>query len=297
MWVSTIIWGLVLLVLLVMSISLAALGARRSHDEVVAVSFLPRIGFGRRRKIKELERRVARLQATLSHYSEVTRTGFRREVTWALALGMLALGFTLGVYREPIRQAVIGVAQTLGLARETADAAYHAYQEGRYPAALRLARPLADEGDARAQSILGLLYYHGQGVQQDFAAAATWLRKAAEQDDADAQSHLGVMFFQGQGVLQDKTEAMKWFRRAADLGDAEAQYNLGISYAKGEGGELDNVRAHMWFNLAAAHFPTSDISDRNAAAKERDLVAAKMSPQQIAEALRLAREWQPTIPD
>jgi uncharacterized protein len=85
---------------------------------------------------------------------------------------------------------------------------------------------------------------------------------------------------------------MKWFRRAADLGDAEAQYNLGISYAKGEGGEPDNVRAHMWFNLAAAHFPTSDIS-RNAAAKERDLVAAKMTPQQIAETQRLAREWTP----
>jgi hypothetical protein len=255
------------------------------------MSLWSQFGFGRRQRIAELERRVARLQAALSQYSEVARTGFRREVTCALSLGMLALGFTLGVYREPIRQAVIGVAQTLGLARETADAAYQAYQEGRYPAALRLARPLAAEGDARAQSILGLLYYHGQGVQQDFAAAATWLRMAADQDDATAQAHLGVIFFEGQGVPQDKTQAMKWFRRAADQGDAQAQYNLGLSYA--EGGELDNVRAHMWFNLAAAHFPPSDTSDRNAAAKRRDLVAAKMTPQQIADALRLAREWQP----
>jgi TPR repeat protein len=261
------------------------------------MSFLSRFGFGRSREIEELKWRVGRLQAALSHYSEVSRTGYRREVTWAIALGMLLLGFTLGVYREPIQQAVIGVAQTLGLARGTADAAYHAYQEGRYPAALRLARPLATEGDARAQAMLGLLYYHGQGVQQDFAAAATWLHKAADQDDATAQSHLGVMFFEGQGVPQDKTQAMKWFRRAADLGDAEAQFNLGLSYAKGEGGEPDNVRAHMWFNLAAAHFPTSDTSDRNAAAKERDRVAAKMTPQQIAEALRLAREWPPKTPD
>jgi uncharacterized protein len=297
MWVSTIILGLALLVLLIVSISLAAPGARRSHDEAVAASFLPRFGFGRRRKINELERRVARLQAALSQRSEVTRTGFTREITGAVAVLLLALGFTIGVYREPIRQAVIGVAQTLGLARETADAAYHAYQEGRYQAALRLARPLAEAGDARAQSILGLLYYHGQGVQQDFAAAATWLRKAANQDDADAQSHLGVMFFQGQGVPQDKTEAMKWFRSAADLGDAEAQYNLGLTYAKGEGGEPDNVRAHMWFNLAAARLPPSDIGDRNAAAKGRDLVAAKMTPQQIAEALRLASEWQPRTPN
>jgi uncharacterized protein len=257
------------------------------------MSFLSRFGFSRSQEIEELKWRVARLQAALSQCSEVARTGFRREVTWAFALGMLALGFTLGAYREPIQRAAVGLAQTLGLARETADAAYAAYQEGRYPIALRLARPLAAAGDARAQSILGLLYYHGQGVQQDFAAAATWLRKSADQDDATAQSHLGVMFFQGQGVLQDKTQAMKWFRRAADLGDAEAQYNLGVSYAKGEGGEPDNVRAHLWFNLAAAHFPTSDISDRNAAAKERDRVAAKMTPPQIAEAQRLAREWNP----
>ena len=68
---------------------------------------------------------------------------------------MLALGFTLGVYREPIQQAAIGLAQTLGLAKENSDAAYAAYQEGRYATAMRLARPLAAEGDARAQSVLG----------------------------------------------------------------------------------------------------------------------------------------------
>jgi hypothetical protein len=261
------------------------------------MSFLSRFGFGRNREIEELKWRVARLQAALNHCSEVARTGFRREVTWAIALGMLVLGFTIGVFRQPIQHTVIGAAQTLGLARGTADAAYHAYQEGRYPAALRLARQLADEGDARAQSMLGLLYYHGQGVQQDFAAAATWFRKAADQDDAPAQSHLGVMYFEGQGVPQDKAQAVKWFRRAADLGDAQAQFNLGLSYAKGESGEPDNVRAHMWFNLAAATFPPSDAGDRNIAAKERDRVAAKMTPQQIAEALRLAREWQPKTPD
>jgi uncharacterized protein len=258
------------------------------------MSFLSRFGFGRSREVEALKLRVGHLQTALSHYSEVARTGFRREVTWALAFGMLTLGFTLGFYHEPIRQAFIGVAQTLGLARDTADAAYAAYQEGHYQTAMRLARPVADDGDARAESLLGLLYYHGQGVQQDFTAAATWLRKAADQDDATAQSLLGIMFFKGQGVPQDKTEAVTWFRRAADLGDAQAQYNLGLSYANSEGSESDKVLAHMWFNLAAAHFPaSSDVSDRDAAAKERDLVAAKMTPQELSEAQKLAREWQP----
>jgi hypothetical protein len=260
---------------------------------IFAMPFLSRFGFGRNREIEELKRRVSRLQAALSQCSEVARTGFRREVTWAIALGMLALGFTLGVYREPVQQAVIGVAQALGLAKGTADAAYAAYQEGRYPTALRLARPLATEGDARAQSMLGLLYYRGHGVSEDNDEALKWFRQAASQGDAAAQFYLGLMFFDGQGVPQDRAEAMNWFRRAADQGDAQAQYNLGVFYAKGEAGEPDNVKAHVWFNLAAAHFSPSDTSDRNTAAMDRDRVAAKMTPPQIAEALRLAREWKP----
>src|SRR5215471_4336465 len=82
----------------------------------IAMSFLPRFGFGRSQKSEELERRVSRLQAALRQCSEsVGRwTSFRREVTAAIAILMLALGFTLGVYREPIQQAVIGLARTLG---------------------------------------------------------------------------------------------------------------------------------------------------------------------------------------
>jgi hypothetical protein len=52
----------------------------------------------------------------------------------------------------------------------------------------------------------------------------------------------------------------------------------------------------MWFNLAAAYFPVSDTSNRATARKDRDVVAAKMRPDQIAEAHRLAREWKPTPP-
>ena len=224
------------------------------------MSFMSRFGFGRSRKIESLEQRIWRLQAALHQCTEAAGrwTLFRREVTGAIALLMLALGFTLGVYHEPIQQAASGLAQTLGIARGDGDAAYAAYQEGRYTTAMRLARPLAAEGDARAQSVLGLLYSRGQG-----------------------------------GVPQDKAEAVKWLRRAADQGDAQAQYNLGLSYAKGESGEPDNVSAHMWLNLAVAHFLASDTVARAAARKDRDLVAEKMTPDQIAEAQKRAREWRP----
>lgn len=259
------------------------------------MSILPRFGFGKDREAEVLQQRVSRLQTALSQCADVAGrwTEFRRSVTAAIAVLMLALGFTLGVYREPMQQAATRLAQTLGLAREApnADAAYAAYQEGNYETALRLARPLAAEGDARAQSMLGLLHYRGRGVPLDHSEAVKWFRRAADQDDNAARFYLGVMFSEGQGVPQDYAEAAKWYRLAADRGDAQAQYNLGLSYAKGEAGELDNVSAHMWFNLAAAHFPPSDAASRSAAVNNRDLVAKKMTPDQIAEAQKRAREW------
>ena len=74
-------------------------------------------------------------------------------------------------------------------------------------------------------------------------------------------------------------------------GNAAAQYNLGISYARGTGVPQDNVLAHMWFNLAAARF-TSPVS-RVRAVGNRNAVAKKMSPEEIARAQELAHERQP----
>ncbi len=51
--------------------------------------------------------------------------------------------------------------------------------------------------------------------------------QAAEQGDAKAQFNLGVMYSDGRGVPQNDAEAVKWFRLAAEQGDASAQYNLG----------------------------------------------------------------------
>jgi uncharacterized protein len=179
-----------------------------------------------------------------------------------------------------------------GSVRDT-NAGYAAYEKGNYESALKLLRPLAENGDARAQSTVGLLYYRGRGVQKDDAEALKWFRLAADRGDAIAEFNLGVMYAEGQGVPQDNDEAAKWYRLAADQGNPQAQYNLGLWYAQGDGGSPDNVRAHMWFNLAAAHFPASDSRNRGAAANSRDAVASNLTSDQIAEAQRLAREWKP----
>lgn len=84
----------------------------------------------------------------------------------------------------------------------------------------------AEQGDVAAQSMLGNLYYQGQGVAQSYAEAAKWFRKAAEQGDAHGQYVLGLMYISAQGVSQDFAEGEKWLRKAADQGHKEAQEGL-----------------------------------------------------------------------
>jgi TPR repeat protein len=126
-----------------------------------------------------------------------------------------------------------------------------AYDRGNYGLALRLWRPLAEQGDARAQSNLGVIYAKGLGVRQDNAAAANWYRKAAEQGNANAQSNLGVLYAEGRGVLRDDRAAAIWNRKAAEQGNARAQYNLGIMYFTGQGVSQDYAIAADWFCRAA----------------------------------------------
>ncbi len=168
-----------------------------------------------------------------------------------------------------------------------------AYERGDYATALRLWRPLAEQGNAFLQYNLGLMYTKGQGVPRDHAEAIKWYRLAAEQGYAAAQSNLGLMYEKGRGVPQDYAEAAKWYRLAAEQGYAHAQFNLGLMYAKGQGVPQDDVQAYMWFYLAAERFSAPEAENRDQAVKYRDIVASEMTPVQIAEAQRLAREWRP----
>ncbi len=190
--------------------------------------------------------------------------------------------------------AVLCAGFTLGLTAPAwagQDEAAAAYKRGDYATAVRELRPLAEQGDAKAQHNLGVMYERGQGVPQDYAEAVRWYRKAAEQGFASAQYNLGVMYGKGQVVPQDYAKAVGWWRKAAEQGVAEAQYNLGQMYRYGYGVPQDYVQAHMWYNLAASRHPPGE--DRDQAVKNRNIVAEKMTPSQISEAQKLAREWKP----
>ncbi len=84
---------------------------------------------------------------------------------------------------------------------------------------------------------------------------------------------------------------MKWYRKSAEQGDANAQYNLGSMYYDGQGVPQDYAQAHMWYNLAASRIPPGE--GRDSAVRYRDIVAKRMTPAQISEAQKLAREWKP----
>jgi TPR repeat protein len=197
-----------------------------------------------------------------------------------------------------------------------------AYGRKDYATALRLWRPLADQGNAEAQYALGFMYARGQGVPQNHAEAAKWWRLAADQGHTFAQYNLGTLYDEGKGVPQNKAEALKlyrlaaergndgaqfsvgllyfagvavpenrieaakWWRRAADQGHIGAQAYLGLSYATGLGVPQDNIHAYMWLSVAAARGDQDAISNRNR-------VARQMTSAQIAEAQKLAREWKP----
>ena len=88
------------------------------------------------------------------------------------------------------------------------DEGLSAYHKGDYQTAMKIWKPLAEQGDASAQSNLGLMYDLGEGVPQDDKQAVKWYRLAAEQGDAEAQFNLGVMYYSGYGVPKDDKEAV-----------------------------------------------------------------------------------------
>lgn len=123
--------------------------------------------------------------------------------------------------------------------------------------------------------------------QGDYRTAYSEWQVTADQGHAESQYRLGMMYEAGAGVPSNFLEASKWYRKAARQGHTSAQHMVGLTYAYGLGVPRDLVTAHMWFNLAA------DGGDPNAG-DALTMVAARMSPEQIADARRLALEWQPT---
>jgi TPR repeat protein len=178
--------------------------------------------------------------------------------------------------------AVLSLAFT-PLAAQDFNKGLDAYNSGDYAAALREWRPLADKGNAVAQTELGWMYKEGQGVLQDYAEAVRWYRLAAEQGDDRAQNYLGYMYDFGLGVPADDAEGVSWYRLAAEQGNSYAQTDLGWMYQNGLGVPQDNILAHMWYNIGATN-------GRELGGTNRDSIADGMTRKAIEQAQAMARE-------
>lgn len=157
-----------------------------------------------------------------------------------------------------------------------------AFERDDYETALRLLRAPAEQGNADAQMLLGIMYHDGNGVPQDYAQAARWMQKAAEQNNATAAFALGAMYRNGEGVPKDDAaavrwlekaarevppaqfalakvyeengnyaEALKWYRLLASRGDADSQNDVGHMYETGRGVAQNDAEAAKWYRLAA----------------------------------------------
>ena len=150
-----------------------------------------------------------------------------------------------------------------------------AFDEADWEIALQEFTPLAEQGHPDAQFYLGLLYRTSSDE-----VSLKWFRLAAE------QGHARAMWFIGDSYCcddADVVEELKWYRLSVEHGDVDSRFDVAWMYEHGRGVPQDYVYAHMWYNIAAA-------AGHEKAIDNRDVMNERMTPDQIAEAQKLARE-------
>ena len=157
-----------------------------------------------------------------------------------------------------------------------------AFKAQDYATAYEQFLPLAQSGDIRAQTYVGMMYFNGLSVSRNLENAADWYGRAAENGHPHAQFHLGWMYDTGKGLEKDKKLAADWLAAAARQGHPRAQNNLGVMYYKGEGVGQDSLLAQMWYMIAA--------SKGMPEAKENVRIMTKnLSPKETAKVKQMVR--------
>lgn len=118
-----------------------------------------------------------------------------------------------------------------------------AIYKGDYATAYKEFKPLAEQGNIRAQYNVALMYDNGLGVTVDYYEAEKWYRRAAEQGLADAQHNLGVIYAGGKEIPQDLVKAYFWFDLAATSGMDTAKSNRDITASNMTAEQIAEARA------------------------------------------------------
>lgn len=142
--------------------------------------------------------------------------------------------------------------------------------------------------DAYAGMEEGVQFY----ISGEYDKALAEFKPLAEQGDAKAQYFVGFLHHHGYGMKRDEAEAARWFRMAAAQGEWQSQYYLGVIYEKGVGVKQDLEAAHMWLSLAATN-PGTTFRDSLHTKEAIGKLEHKMKPEQIAQARDMAKNWKP----
>jgi TPR repeat protein len=142
----------------------------------------------------------------------------------------------------------------------------------------------ASEGYVSAKFAVAHKYYYGLGTAKNYSLAFKWYMESATKGNFLAQNMLGSMYYHGYGVTQDYEQAAKWFKSSAEQGHPYAPFNLGKMFYMGEGVPQDFMYSHMWNNIAAEKGITK-------AAKFRNELSKKMTPDEVGKAQELAKLW------
>ena len=130
-------------------------------------------------------------------------------------------------------------------------AANRAWRTGHFDEATRIWTPLAEQGQPRAQALMGWSHEVGQGSEQDMDRAIRLYRQAAQAGDAFGQYRLGEVYLRGAGVNRDLHEAFRWMELAARNGDVPAMLKVGILQLMGVNGRVELAEAKQWLYQAS----------------------------------------------
>jgi hypothetical protein len=134
----------------------------------------------------------------------------------------------------------------------------------------------------------------GAYERKDFALAISVWKPLAAEGNAEAQTLLGAMYWQGEGVPRDHAEAARLYLAAAKQGYARAQNDIGFMYGFGEGiPPHDDVQAYKWISLAVERYTVKNQERRDQAIKDLATLKARMSAAQLAEAEAAIKAWKP----
>ncbi len=135
----------------------------------------------------------------------------------------------------------------------------------------------------------------GAYERKDMATAARIWKVWAAKGEAEAQTLLGAMYWSGEGVPRDHKEAARLYLAAAKQGYARAQNDIGFMLAFGEGiPPQDDVEAYKWIKLATERYTAKNQDRLDQARKDLATLKARMTPAQIAEAEKRAKAWKPS---